>query len=370
MAHQEVVPIEPGTEGDWSHEPFSGTIDGEFLWGRGSLDDKGALIAILEAVERLLGAGFVPEVTLMLAFGDDEEIGGSAGAQAIAEHLRSQGVRLDFVLDEGGAVVEDLLPGARAPLGLVGIGEKGYVNLGISARGAGGHSSAPPPSSAIGIVAEAVRRLEATPMPARLSIQHGLLRALATVLPLPGRALLGRPAAFGGLIERRLAETPVTNALIRTTMAVTMIDGGVKPNVLPQQARAVVNVRIMPGDTIESVVDHVRSVVGDDVSVEPLEEGFMGDPPPLSDPGGPGYQLVSETIGEVFGVDTAPWILTGATDSRHFSDLAVGAVYRFAPFTATPSDLGRVHGTDERLRVADADRAVDFFERLVRRACG
>ncbi|HSG79046.1 MAG TPA: M20/M25/M40 family metallo-hydrolase [Acidimicrobiia bacterium] len=370
MAHQDVVPIEAGTEGEWSHEPFSGTIDGEFLWGRGSLDDKGALIAILEAVERLLADGFVPETPLLLAFGDDGEIGGATGARAIAEHLRSRDVRLDFVLDEGGVVVEDLLPGARAPLGLLGIGEKGHVNVSISASGEGGQPMAPPTSTAIGTLAEAIRRLEASPMPARLPVQFGLFRALATVLPFARRGVLGRPGAFAGLIERQMADTPATNALIRTTMAVTMIDGGVRPNVLPQQARAVVNVWVMPGDTIEGVLEHMRSVVGAEVVVEAVEEAFAGDPPPLSDPDGPGYQVVSETIGEVLGVGTAPWIVPGATDSRHFVDLAPGAVYRFAPFTATPSDLGRVQGADERLRVADADRAVAFFERLVRRACG
>ncbi|NIS36339.1 MAG: peptidase dimerization domain-containing protein, partial [Actinobacteria bacterium] len=253
-------------------------------------------------------------------FGDDEETGGLEGGRAIARHLGDRGTTLRLVLDEGGAVVEDLLPGAREAIALLGIGEKGYVNLEVTARAEGGHPSAPPASSAIGLVAEAVRKIEGNPMPPRMAVQHGLLRAIARLMPLPQRMLLRRPRTFGGILAGRLAASPTTNALIRTTMAPTIIEGGVKPNMLPQQARAVVNVRIMPGDTIETVVDHVRSVVGADVAVTAVEEGFRGDPPPVSDPDGDAFRLVAETVGDLFGVGVAPWILTAATDSRHFTD--------------------------------------------------
>jgi carboxypeptidase PM20D1 len=370
MAHMDVVPVEPGTEGDWEHPPFSAERDGEFLWGRGSVDDKGSLVALLEAVEGLLGEGFAPDATLYLVLGHDEEIGGGEGARAAAALLAERGVSVEFVLDEGGAVVEDLLPGVRGPVALLGIGEKGYVNLEISASDAGGHSSTPPPSTAVGRVAAAVAALEANPMPARVSVQEGLFAALSRVVPGMQGAVLRRAARFGSLVERRLAARPQSNALIRTTGAVTMISGGLKPNVLPQQASATVNFRVLPGDTFADVLDHVRRVAGPEVSVRPLPGGFTAEPSPLSDTTSAGYQLIAGTIADTFGgVEVAPWILMGATDARHFIPVADN-VYRFVPFTLTPEDMGRVHGTGERLRLADAGTAVAFYTRLIRRACG
>ena len=370
MAHQDVVPVESGTEGDWDHDPFSGDIDDRFLWGRGAFDDKASLIGIFEAIEGLLDSGFEPAVTLIVACGHDEETGGNHGAPAIVSVLRDRSVAIDFVLDEGGAVVEHLLAGAKAPIALLGVGEKGYVNLQITARAEGGHSSTPPAFTAIGRLASAISRIERSPMPAHLPLQYRFLQSLASIMPLRSALVLRNPATFSGLLEKRFSAVPITNAVIRTTLAPTVVSGGVKANVLPQSATAVVNVRIMPGDTIESVVQHVSSVVGDGVTVGFAEGEFRGDPPPLSDPDGVGYRLIAETIADVFGVDAAPWILTGATDSRHFSEIAAGAVYRFAPFTVSPSDMGRIHGTNERIRVADAEAAVAFFDTLIRRACG
>ena len=149
-----------------------------------------------------------------------------------------------------------------------------------------------------------------------------------------------------------------------------MIEGGIKPNVLPQRASAVVNFRLLPGDDIEGVLAHVHRVVGDGVTVRPLEGGFTADPSPLSSPDSAAFAMISETITELCpDVVVAPWILMGATDSRHYQAIA-DDIYRFAPFTLTPEDLGRVHGSGERVRLADADRAVAFFRRLVQRACG
>jgi carboxypeptidase PM20D1 len=267
-------------------------------------------------------------------------------------------------------VVEDLLPGVRVPVALLGIGEKGYVNVEISASDAGGHSSTPPPNTAIGRVAAAVAALEANPMPARLSVQEGLFAVLSRVVPGLQGVALRRAARLGSLVERRLAARPQSNALIRTTGAVTLFSGGVKPNVLPQQAAAIVNFRVLPGDTLDDVLDHVRRVVGDELTVRPLPGGFTAEPSPPSDTASAAYRLLADTIADTFdGVEVAPWILMGATDSRHFVPVADN-VYRFAPFTLTPEDMGRVHGTGERLRLADAPAAVAFYTTLIRRACG
>jgi carboxypeptidase PM20D1 len=367
MAHQDVVPVEPGTEDGWPHHPFSGHRDERYLWGRGALDDKGPLIALLGAVEGLIRDGFAPVPSIYVFLGHDEESGGS-GAAAAADLLSSRGVRFSFVLDEGGAIGEELLPGITSDLALVGIGEKASLNVEISARAEGGHSSMPPRHTAVGRVAAAIKSIEDNPMPARLDVQRPLLRALASVIRGPRGALLRNPGRFGGLVERRLSASPMTSSLIRTTAAATMVAGGVKANVLPQEARAVINFRILPGDTVAGVLDHVRRVVGDGVAIS--SRGFGGeasDPPPMSSTGSTGFTALSGTIGEVFpGVTVAPWILLGATDSRFFCPIA-DDVYRFSPFRVTPDDMSRIHGTAERVRIADASAAVAFYRKLVAR---
>jgi carboxypeptidase PM20D1 len=370
MAHQDVVPVEEGTEDDWPEAPFSGARDDAHLWGRGSLDDKGALIALLQAVESLLAEGFSPGPSIYLFLGHDEESGGR-GAVAAADLLGSRGVRFSFVVDEGGAVAEDLLPGVTAPLALVGVGEKASLDVVVSARGEGGHSSAPPEHTAVGRVAAAIARIEDNPMPARVDVQRPVLKALASVLRGPRAALLRRVDRFPGIVERRFAAAPMTAALIRTTAAATMVSGGVKSNVLPQEAEAVINFRIIPGDTASGVLDHVRSLVGDAVHVRAREFGESPpDPPALSSTDSEAFRTVTDVIAEVFpGVTVAPWILLGATDSRYFRSLA-DDVYRFAPFTVTPEDMGRIHGTAERIRVADAAGAVAFYRHLIARAGG
>jgi carboxypeptidase PM20D1 len=284
--------------------------------------------------------------------------------------LGERGIRFEFVVDEGGAVVEDLLPGAAGPVALLGIGEKGYLNVELVAEDAGGHSSIPPEHGAVGKLADAVTRLEGASMPPRLDVQEGLFEALGFAIGGMQGFALRRSGVFGPLLERRLTGAPHTNALIRTTGAATLVEGGVKPNILPQSARAVFNYRILPGDSVDDVLTHVRNVVGDDVEVRVLPGGFTGEPSSLSEVASASYRLVAETILEVFPeVVVAPWILMGATDSRHFIPIADN-VYRFAPFRATPADMNRVHGTGERIRLADADGVVDFYQRLVRRACG
>jgi carboxypeptidase PM20D1 len=370
MAHIDVVPVEEGTDSAWPHDPFGGARDGEYLWGRGAIDDKGPLVAIFEAVEGLVKSGFRPDATLYLAVGDDEEIGGAEGAAVIAGILAERGVHFEFVLDEGGAVVEDFLPGAAGAIALLGVGEKGSVDVEITAAGTGGHSSMPPPQTAVGRLAAAVALLEEHPMPARPDVQAGLFHVLGRMMPGLRGMMLRRADRLGRLAERRLSAERQTNALIRTTGAATVIEGGVKPNVLPQQARAVVNYRILPGDTVDGVLEHVRSVVGDSVEVRPLEGGFAGDPPPVSETSSAAYRLVAGTIEDVFtDAVAAPWILMAATDGRHFARIADG-VFRFAPFRLTPADMERIHGNGERVRVSDAERAVGFYSRLIRRACG
>jgi len=366
MAHQDVVPVEPSTESRWTHPPFAGEVAEGFVWGRGAMDDKGSLIAILEAVEMLLESGFRPERTLYLAFGHDEELGGEGGALQIVAALKSRGVELSYVLDEGGAIAEaGLVPGFDRPVALIGIAEKGASSVELSVASEGGHSSVPPRETAVSIVSEAIVRLQSHPLPGGLRGPFAqTLEYLGPEMPFFPRMALANLWAFRGLIERRLAQSPATDAVLRTTTAATVVEGGVKANVLPAKARAVINFRIMPGETPSTVLEHVRRVVADPrVKVSALEGR---EPSAVSPVDSPGFRLVERTVRELFpDVIVAPYLVLGGTDSRHYAPLTTG-LYRFAPFRASASDLRRAHGTDERIAVENLGKLVSFYMQLIR----
>lgn len=367
MAHLDVVPVEEGTEEDWDLDPFSGAIvDGE-LWGRGALDDKGPLIAMMEAVEHLLRSGFQPRRTVLVALGHDEEVGGAEGAVAIAATLRDRGLRPWFVLDEGGYVVDAVPPLSGEPVALVGTAEKGYLDVKLTAVAKSGHSSVPPRSTAIGTLAAAIQRLEAHQLPTHLEVLEPQLAALEPRFDPRTRLLLGNLRWTGPLVARLLTRRPATAASIRTTTAVTMISGGVKPNTLPQEASAIVNFRVIPGDTTAAVVAHVEAVVGAGIRVEPVDEHRM-EPSERSSVDSAAWAVLASSIEQTYPeAIVAPWVVSGGTDSRHFHDLA-GDVYRFTGLSGTTESLTRMHGVGERMRVADAERVVSFFVRLIRNA--
>jgi carboxypeptidase PM20D1 len=369
LAHQDVVPVEPGTEDAWEQPPFSGTEDAWYLYGRGSLDDKGSLIGIFEAVEAMLADGVAPTATSSIGCGHDEEVGGT-GAAAIADLLAERGVHASMVLDEGGGVAVDFMPDIDVPIALIGIGEKGYVNVRLTATGQGGHSSSPPAHTAIGLLSAAIIALEGNPMPPRFDAQRGFFETAGELMTGPQAMALKRPDLFGAVIERRMSAQPTMNALIRTTTAVTIIDGGLKPNMLPQEATALVNFRIIPGDTVDDVLEHVRSTVGPGIEVTVDDSNFSADPPRLADPESEQFALISELAHEHCGAGAAaPWIITGVTDSRHFIPIA-DQVLRFVPLTATTDDFKRFHGTGERIRRSDADNVVAFYRALIGRVGG
>lgn len=363
-AHQDVVPIDAGSEVKWTHPPFSGAVADGFIWGRGALDDKGSLMAILEAVERRLMAGFRPKRTIYLAFGHDEELGGS-GAKAMAELLRSRGARVGLALDEGYAVLDGIIGGVGRPLALIGIGEKGYVSIELSASGSGGHSSMPTADNAAVHVARAVTRIADTPMPARIDGVTGEM--LDSIAPYADPALkiaLANRWLTAPLVKRQLLGSPSSAAGIRTTTAPTILQAGTKDNVLPQRARAVVNHRILPGDSIDSVLAHARNVIDDErIQIRPL--------PIRHNPGTPAstqseeYQRLRQVIRTTFPhAPVGPALVVGATDGRHYEKLA-RTVLRFIPFTMRKDDLARFHGNNERIAVTDYMRAIGFYERLI-----
>ena len=366
-AHMDVVPIEPGTEGQWTQPPFGGAVAGDHVWGRGARDDKSSLLALLEAVELLLEAGFQPPRTVYLAFGHDEEIGGLQGARQVAALLKSRGVRAEFLLDEGGAVLDGIVAGVKRPVAAIMAAEKGYLTLRLTTRGKGGHSSMPPKQTALGRLARAVARVQEAPLPARFERPvTDMFDRLAPEMAFGPRFALVNRWLLGPLLLRQLAAQPVTNALIRTTTAPTVLRAGVKDNVLPSEASALVNFRLLPGDRIDDVIRHVQAAIGDD-AVEVSRAGdFASEASPPAPVDNAPYRLIAQTTREIFpDAVISTGLVVGATDARHYGEV-IESRYNFSPMPLRPADLPTVHGTNERIAIEDYLRMIRFYVLLLR----
>jgi carboxypeptidase PM20D1 len=372
-AHIDVVPVDAGSAGDWTHPPFEGIVADGFVWGRGAMDDKASLFCMLEAIEGLLAERFAPQRTVYLAFGHDEEVGGERGAAEIARLLTARGVRLAFVIDEGGMVVEPgTVPGFSRRIAAIGIAEKGSVSIALDAVADGGHSSTPPRHTAVGVVSAAVAALERSPLPARIDGTTALFfDYLGPEQGFPMRAVAANRWLFGPLLEWALSQAPTTDAMQRTTTAATIVEGGVKENVLPIRARAVVNFRIHPSDSIDAVVDHVRRVVDDErVSLQVGVRSRPREPSPVSPVDSEAFGEIARTAREIFPDSVAvPMLVLGGTDARHYVE-TTPRLYRFVPFAFGGDDLKRAHGTDERIAVDNLISGVRFYRRLLERSAG
>ncbi|MCL4686135.1 M20 family peptidase [Myxococcota bacterium] len=367
LAHQDVVPAE--NEELWSQPPFAGTIADGIVWGRGAVDDKGSLIAICEAVETLLGEGFTPQRTVILAFGHDEEVGGPNGAVRVAETLAARGVRAALVLDEGFALLEPgTLPGFERLVAPIGVAEKGFATLQLVARAAGGHSSTPPRNTATVAIARAVVRLDESPMPVSVGgVTGAFFHWLAPELPLHLRVPLANLDVFARPLDWAAGGQPAINALLRTTTAVTMLSGSPKDNVLPVEATAAVNFRILPGQTAEEVLARTRQVVGNP-ELEVRFQRAPRDPSPVSPSDGPAFTLLQRTLAELHpSAVVAPALVVGGTDARHYTPIA-DAIYRFAPFRFGADDIKLPHGIDERIAVDNLADGIRFYARLIENA--
>ena len=347
-------------------EPFGGRVSDGYVWVRGAIDNKSAVVGTLEAVDMLLQEGFRPRRTVLLAFGHDEETGGQRGAAAIAALLRERGIDLELVLDEGGVIGEGLLPGVAGPVALVGVAEKGFATVELTVEVPGGHSSLPPRQSAAGVLSAAITRLEAGQMPARLEGPvRQMFERLAPAFPFPERALFSNLWLGAGLVARRLEGSPTTNAMVRTTTAVTMIHAGTKDNVLPSHARAVVNCRILPGDTVSSVVRHVRRTIDDERIKLKVTGRFTAEPSGASSPESETWRRLERAIVTVTPeARVTPYLVVVATDARHYAGLTAN-VFRFLPLRLTPSDLARMHGLDERVAIHDYETAVRTYRQVL-----
>ena len=358
MSHQDVVPVDQPTLGDWEAGPFEGKITDTHVIGRGTMDDKSSLMAVMESVEMLLKEGFKPARTIYLAFGHDEEVGGANGAARIASYLKEKGVHAALTLDEGGFIAEDMIPGIESPVAMVNLAEKGFASFRLIVETRGGHSSQPPKDNTIGMLARAIVDLEGNQLPYKLvePINYQF-EYMGAELPFFKKLAFANPWLF---------KKPVLEALnAHTTTAPTIIQGGVKNNVIPTVAEATINFRILPGETIESVQAHIEKTVGDKIKVEPV--GFLTNPSPVSGIDSQAFKTLEKTIRSVFpNAIVVPGLVGGGTDARYFYEVS-DDVYRFYPIRIGPDSMTRFHGIDEKISKENYLEIIEFTYQLIRK---
>lgn len=370
-AHYDVVPVTPGTEKLWQHSPFSGAIADGFVWGRGAMDDKGAAIAMLEAFSLLIAQGYQPPQDVYLALTHDEEIGSAEGAAAVTALLQQQQVKLAWSLDEGSFILRQMVPGVQADIASINVAEKGFLNLQLTVKSPGGHSSMPPSETAVSILARAITRLTDQQVPGGIDgLTADFYDQLGPHMAWLQRMLLANRWLFGPLLEHELSKMPTANAMIRTTTAPTMLSGSVKANVLPQEATAIVNFRLHPRDSVEAVLAHAQAVIADERVELSVRQGLAASK--VADKHGDGFRRISHAAQTAYAAaanQPAPLVVVsgltiGGTDSRYYETLAAGS-YRFNPMVLTAAELGGFHGNNERISQDNLVKAVHFYYSLL-----
>ncbi len=367
LSHMDVVPVERGTEKDWTHPPFSGHNDGENLWGRGSLDMKHHLIALMEGLEALIKDGFAPERGIYLCFGQDEElsIGENRGAAKIAQTFKKRGVELEAVLDEGGSIMPVNLAGINASFAAVGTTEKGFADFKVTVTGKGGHASTPPKHTAVGKLAKVINKIEKHPMKAKLlPVNKELLEKAGKNMPFYIRIFLANLWLFKPLLLCLMKKIPEAASVIRTTQAITMCSGSEVSNVLPQKASVIINCRLLPGDTTEDVLKHLNKIVGKDGEVEFI--GFKKEAAPISSTKSKAYLTVEKLCKEITDNSvTIPLLVMGATDSFYYEEIA-DTILRISPFPTPMNIMSLIHNTNEHLPIESMKGAVYFFKNYIK----
>jgi carboxypeptidase PM20D1 len=376
-AHLDVVPVPEESRDQWKEDPFAGTVKDGYIWGRGVLDDKNQVHAILEAAEMKLKEGWRPSRTIYFVFGQDEEVGGSEGAKAIADELENRGIeRFAFVMDESAPITPGIFPGIKDNTALIGIAQKGFISLEIAMHGEGGHSSQPPEESNIGILATAITKLEGAQFPYKIhpAVRHQY-RYMGPELdeslqPLYAAVAFGKDAEMSDLEKQfidEMATNQITRAMLHTTIAVSMFNAGIKDNVLPPSATAVVNFRPMPGDTPEVIIEHVKKAINDDrITIRDISASTPATK--IADPNSDAYKVLEKTIRQLWGNDliVAPFFVIGGSDSKHFQ------ARDFAPDTYTitaiqlenTEEFKGFHGVNERILVDEYAKSIGFFYQI------
>ena len=363
MAHYDVVPV---NEDLWVKPPFAGIIENGVLWGRGSLDTKVTFNGILSAANYLIGKGFQPEYDIYFAFSGGEEVNGD-GAKNIVQYFEDHQITPSMVVDEGGAVVENVFPGVKQPCGLIGIAEKGMMNVEYRTVSGGGHASAPKPHTPVGILSAACKRVEDHPFKMHLTKPVAeMFDTLGRYSTFLYRMIFANLWCFSWVLNLlgRLSGGEM-NALLRTTVAFTQMSGSAAPNVIPPEARMVSNIRLNPEDSVESALSYLRKVVNnDDVQIS-APESF--EPSRVSRTDCEGWDKVAAAVAETWnGCLVSPYLMVQCSDSRHYGRIS-DKVYRFSAMDLSSEERATIHGNNERIRLETASRAVEFFIRLMKK---
>jgi carboxypeptidase PM20D1 len=366
MGHYDVVPV---NEKEWTVPPFEGKIIDDYLYGRGTIDDKITVIGLLQAVEYLLSINHQPERTIYFSFGHDEEIGGVEGAKSVVSYLQQNQIFPAFVMDEGGAITIGMVPGVEKPVATIGIAEKGYVSIKLIATSRGGHSSTPPEDTAVTRLTRALYRLQENPFPYGLTdVQKTMFRYVGPNFSFVQKMAAANLWLFRPVIESILKKSDTGRASLHTTMTPTILKAGIKENIIPTEAEAVINLRILPGDSIESIINRIKKIIQDDnVRIEILP--FSSEPSPVSGVEGEdglGFQMIVKTIKTINSeYAIAPYLVLGATDSRYFKEITKN-IYRFMPVYLNEEDMHRMHGNDERISLKSIQTAFEFYSIFIK----
>ncbi len=363
MAHYDVVPV---NEENWEKPPFEAIIEDGVMWGRGTLDTKVTFNGVLFSANHLIGQGFQPEHDIYFAFSGGEEVNGK-GAPNIVQYFVDHGINLAMVVDEGGAVVENVFPGVKQPCGLIGIAEKGMINAQYRCTSSGGHASSPKPHTPVGILARACTKVENNPFKAHIEGPAAqMFDTLGRYSTLLYRIIFANMWCFGWVIDLlgRMSGGEM-NALVRTTVAFTQMEGSSARNVIPPEAKMVSNMRLNPADSVESALNYLRKVVADDQVEITALESF--EPSPISRTDCEGWEKVSAAVAETWrGCIVSPYLMVQCSDSRHYGRIS-DKVYRFSAMDLTAAERATIHGNNERIRLECAHRAVEFYIRLMKK---
>lgn len=361
MGHMDVVPIERVSENQWVHPPFSGKIEDGTIYGRGTLDDKCTVIGLLEAAEILITEGFKPRRTIYLLFGQDEEIGGGQGANLVADRFKKEGLELEMIWDEGTIIGRNLVPGMPDEVALIGISEKGYISYNLTCQIPGGHSSMPPINSAISNLNRALVAIADNPFPYKLSKPvEGFIEFIGPVSPFMNKLAFSNKWLFKPLIFQSYAATGSGRALIQTSMSATIVKAGVKDNVVPSKAQAIVNCRILPGENMETTLAYLNEIVNDTtIKITPQET--QQNPSQSSDYKNAYFNTIGRAVKTIYPKSNiSPFLMLGATDSRHFDGLC-DKIYKFAPFVYSSDDLVRLHGINEKISTENFNKGIQIY---------
>lgn len=367
--------VVPADASKWSQDPFGGEIipdpvtGQEVIWGRGAIDVKFGVMGILMSLEHLTKTDWRPTRTFYVGFGHDEEVGGGDGARNIAALLKERGVSLEFLMDEGMVVLDDIMPGMDVPIACIGVSEKGYMTLRVEASGLGGHSSMPPlaEQSAVWRLTKALYKLQQNPQPTQFGSgpEEDMLAYIAPKSSWPYKFVYGNTWLFKSIIKAVMSKSRETNAIISTTTAVTIVEAGVKENVIASSASAIINHRVHPGQTLEEVLEHDKAVI-DDPQIK-LTVLSQNEAAPIS-PYGPeaaGYRLIAANVAKFFpNAVTTPSLLVANTDCKHYLNFTRN-IYRFMPVLLNKKDMSRIHGIDEQMSVDGFISAVQFYHGLI-----